>query len=364
MQKETFEKLQKLRERFDELQNMMADPDFIAQQDAYLKVVKESADLEDLAANFDAYKVNQKNLRENRELLEDTPASESEMQTLIKDEIAAEEAKESALEEKLLELLRPKDPRDDKNVIMEIRAGAGGDEAALFAADLYAMYSADCAGQGFALEVVDRSENEIGGFKEIVFMIEGKGAYSRLKYESGVHRVQRVPVTESGGRIHTSTVTVAVMPEVDEVELEINPKDLQIDTYRASGAGGQHVNKTSSAIRITHIPSGVVVTCQDQRSQHKNKDKAMRVLRSRLLEIEEEKRSSAIAGERRAQVGTGDRSERIRTYNFPQGRVTDHRIGLTLYKLEDILQGDLDMLIEPLTAAAQTEALITGEEVD
>lgn len=362
MQEQTLNKLKQLRERFDELQNMMADPSLMARQDEYLAVVKESAELGEIAEVFDAYLENQKTLEENRTLLEETPASESGMQALIREEIAKEQQTEEELEQKLLEELRPKDPRDERDVIMEIRAGAGGDEAALFAADLFEMYKSYCARQNFTLELVDSSENEIGGYKEVIFMVAGKGAFSKLKYESGVHRVQRVPVTESGGRIHTSTVTVAVMPEVDEVELEINPKDLQIDTYRASGAGGQHVNKTSSAIRITHLPTGLVVTCQDQRSQFKNKDKAMRVLRSRLLEMEEQKRSSAIAGERRAQVGTGDRSERIRTYNVPQGRVTDHRISLTLYRLDDILQGDLDALIEPLTAAERAQALLSEGE--
>lgn len=363
MQEETMAKLKQMRSRYDELQNMMADPALLAVHEEYLKVVKEAAELEAPAAVFDAYLKNLQTLEENRELLEATPASDSGMQALIREEIAAGREEEERLEQVLLEHLRPKDPRDSRDVIMEIRAGAGGDEAALFAAELYDMYKAYCERHDFGVDLVDCSENEIGGFKEVVFIVSGQGAFSRLKYESGVHRVQRVPVTESGGRIHTSTVTVAVMPEVAEVDLEINPKDLEIDTYRASGAGGQHVNKTSSAIRITHLPTGLVVTCQDERSQHKNKDKAMQVLRSRLLEMEEAKRTAAIADERKSQVGTGERSERIRTYNVPQGRVTDHRINLSLYRIDDILAGDLDPLIEPLTAAERSAAL-SGETED
>jgi peptide chain release factor 1 len=262
-----------------------------------------------------------------------------------------------ALEEKLKVLLLPKDPNDRKNVIVEIRGGAGGDEAALFAASLFRMYSMYAERKKWKTEIMNINETELGGLKEISFMIEGEGAYSRMKYESGVHRVQRVPDTEASGRIHTSTVTVAVLPEADEVELEINPNDLQTDTFRASGAGGQHVNKTESAIRITHIPSGIVVECQDERSQHKNREKALKILRSKLYEMEMEKQNAAIAAERKSQVGTGMRNERIRTYNYPQGRVTDHRIGLTLYRIEEILNGDMDELIEALITAAQAEKL-------
>ena len=262
-----------------------------------------------------------------------------------------------ALEEKLKVLLLPKDPNDRKNVIVEIRGGAGGDEAVLFAASLFRMYSMYAERKKWKTEIMNINETELGGLKEISFMIEGEGAYSRMKYESGVHRVQRVPDTEASGRIHTSTVTVAVLPEADEVELEINPNDLQTDTFRASGAGGQHVNKTESAIRITHIPSGIVVECQDERSQHKNREKALKILRSKLYEMEMEKQNAAIAAERKSQVGTGMRNERIRTYNYPQGRVTDHRIGLTLYRIEEILNGDMDELIEALITAAQAEKL-------
>ena len=272
---------------------------------------------------------------------------------------ARERAAESS--ERLKVLLLPRDPNDDKNVIVEIRGGAGGEEASLFAGVLYRMYSMYAEAKGWKCEVLNSNPTELGGFKEISFMIEGEGAYSRLKFESGVHRVQRVPETESQGRIHTSTVTVAVLPEAEDVDVEINPADLQIDTYRSGGAGGQHVNKTESAIRITHLPTGTVVECQDERSQYKNKDRAMKILRSRILEAEREKQHDAIAGERRAQVGTGDRSERIRTYNYPQGRVSDHRINLTLYKIEAILNGDLDELIDALITADTAEKLKSEE---
>ena len=272
---------------------------------------------------------------------------------------ARERAAESG--ERLKVLLLPRDPNDDKNVIVEIRGGAGGEEASLFAGVLYRMYSMYAEAKGWKCEVLNSNPTELGGFKEISFMIEGEGAYSRLKFESGVHRVQRVPETESQGRIHTSTVTVAVLPEAEDVDVEINPADLQIDTYRSGGAGGQHVNKTESAIRITHLPTGTVVECQDERSQYKNKDRAMKILRSRILEAEREKQHDAIAGERRAQVGTGDRSERIRTYNYPQGRVSDHRINLTLYKIEAILNGDLDELIDALITADTAEKLKSEE---
>ena len=285
----------------------------------------------------------------------------TEFKEMVLEELdsARERAAESS--ERLKVLLLPRDPNDDKNVIVEIRGGAGGEEASLFAGVLYRMYSMYAEAKGWKCEVLNSNPTELGGFKEISFMIEGEGAYSRLKFESGVHRVQRVPETESQGRIHTSTVTVAVLPEAEDVDVEINPADLQIDTYRSGGAGGQHVNKTESAIRITHLPTGTVVECQDERSQYKNKDRAMKILRSRILEAEREKQHDAIAGERRAQVGTGDRSERIRTYNYPQGRVSDHRINLTLYKIEAILNGDLDELIDALITADTAEKLKSEE---
>ena len=362
MQKETKEKLDRLSARYEELQIEMSNPEVLSNQERYLEIVKESSEIADTVTAYNEYKSIENDLEENKLLLEETPNSESEMISMIKDEISENEERIAQLEEELLESLRPKDPRDSRDVIMEIRAGAGGDEAALFASDLFEMYSAYAAERGYVLEIASEADNDIGGYKEIIFTLAGKGAFSRLKYESGVHRVQRVPETESGGRIHTSTVTVAVMAEVDEVEVDIDPNDLRIDVYRASGAGGQHVNKTSSAVRITHIPTNTVVAMQDERSQHKNKDKAMKILRARLYEMEEEKRSSEIAGERKSQVGTGDRSERIRTYNFPQGRVTDHRINLTLYKLNDVLAGDMDEIIDALITAERTESLLSGEE--
>ena len=283
--------------------------------------------------------------------------SDEEMKELAKEELNDSKKRIEELEQELKILLLPKDPNDDKNVIIEIRGGAGGEESALFANSLFRMYSMYAETKGWKTEVLNSNPTELGGFKEISFMITGDGAYSRFKFESGVHRVQRVPETESQGRIHTSTVTVAVLPEAEEVDLQISPTDLQIDTFRSSGAGGQHINKTESAIRITHIPTGTVVECQDERSQHKNKDKAMKILRSRILEAERAKQNEAIAGERKSQVGTGDRSERIRTYNFPQGRVSDHRIGLTLYKIEAIMNGDLDELIDALITADTAEKL-------
>ena len=359
IQDSTKERLDRLTARFEELQMEMSNPEVIMDQEKYREIVKESSDIQETVSTYSDYMKTLEELEENRELLIETPNSEHEMVTLIRDEIASGEVKLATLEAELLESMRPKDPRDQKDVIMEIRAGAGGDEAALFAANLYGMYSAYASNRGWKVEMATLSENDIGGYKEVIFTISGKGAFSALKYESGVHRVQRVPETESGGRIHTSTVTVAVMAEVDEVEIEIDQNDLRIDVYRASGAGGQHVNKTSSAVRITHLPTNTVVAMQDERSQHKNKDKAMQILRARLFQLEEDKRSAEISGDRASQIGTGDRSERIRTYNYPQGRVTDHRIGLTLYKLEDILAGDLAQVIEPLAAAARTESLLS-----
>ena len=300
--------------------------------------------------------MNKNTIEDSRAMLDD-PDTDKEFKEILQEEM--NEAKENIarIEEELKILLLPKDPNDDKNVIMEIRGGAGGDEAALFAGDLYRMYSMYAESKRWTIEVLSISEIGIGGIKEISFMIKGQGAYSRLKFESGVHRVQRVPETEAGGRIHTSTVTVAVLPEVEDVEVEINPDDLEIDTYRSSGAGGQHINKTESAIRITHKPTGLVVTCQDERSQHKNRESAMKMLRSKLYDIKQREQQSQIAADRKSQVGTGDRSERIRTYNFPQGRVTDHRIGLTLYKIEAIMNGDLDEIIDALITTDQSEKL-------
>jgi peptide chain release factor 1 len=350
------DRLEVIENRFEELNMRLADPSVMTDQEMYLKLMKEHTELSDVVEKFREYKSYVKAYEDARLMLDEKPDKELlEMIELEMDE--ARKGMEKA-EKELKILLMPKDPNDERNVIVEIRGGAGGDEAALFAAVLYRMYAHYAESKGWTVNVIDSNPTEIGGFKEIVFEIEGKGAYSRLKFESGVHRVQRVPATESSGRIHTSTATVAVLPEVDDVpEVEINPNDIEVDTYRASGAGGQHVNKTSSAIRITHLPTGIVVTCQDQRSQHKNRDKAMRVLKARLYEMAMQKHASELAENRKSQVGTGDRSERIRTYNFPQRRVTDHRIGFTLYQIDDFINGDMDELIDALITTEQTEKL-------
>ena len=321
--------------------------------------MKEYKNLTPIAEKYKEYEKTERETKEAEELL--NSALEKDFKEMVEEEYLAGKEKLSSLENELKILLLPKDPNDEKNVIMEIRGGAGGEEAALFAAELFRMYSMYAEKKGYKVEILSENETELKGIKEISFSIEGEGAYSRLKFESGVHRVQRVPETESQGRIHTSTVTVAVLPEVDEIDFEINPADLQIETHRSGGAGGQHVNKTESAIRIIHLPTGIVVDCQDERSQHKNKEKAMKILRSRIYESMREEREAKIAGERKSQVGTGDRSERIRTYNFPQGRVTDHRIGLTLYKLPQFMDGDLDEVIDALITTAQAEKLRAGE---
>ena len=351
-----FEKLSFIEKQHEELAAKISDPEVMQDMDNWRKLCKEHADMTPIVEKYKEYKAN-KNTIEDAEMMLDDPETDKEFKEMLNEEIKEAKANIERIEEELKILLLPKDPNDEKNVIVEIRGGAGGDEAALFAADLYRMYTMYAESKRWKTEILNLSEIGIGGIKEVSFMIEGQGAYSRLKFESGVHRVQRVPETESQGRIHTSTVTVAVLPEAEEVDFEINPADLQIDTFRASGAGGQHINKTESAIRITHIPTGVIVECQDERSQHKNKDKAMKVLRSRLYEAELQKQQDAIAADRKSQVGTGDRSERIRTYNFPQGRVSDHRIGLTLYKLEAIMNGDIDEIIDALITTDQSEKL-------
>lgn len=351
-----FEKIEIFNKRYNELNKKIYEPDIAANVDEYQKIMKEIRELEPVVLKYREYKDAKQAIEDSLELLGDSSA-DTELKELAQLEL--DEAKKSveALSDELKILLLPKDPNDERNVIVEIRGGAGGEESALFSGVLYRMYTMYAERKGFKTEIINANETELGGYKEISFMINGEGAYSRFKYESGVHRVQRVPETESQGRIHTSTTTVAVLPEADEVEMEINPKDLKIDTFRSSGAGGQHINKTSSAIRITHLPTGMVVECQDERSQYKNKDKAMKVLKSRLLQQKQEAQANAISAERKSQVGSGDRSERIRTYNYPQGRLTDHRIGLTLYKLEDILNGDLDEVIDSLTAADRAEKL-------
>ena len=350
-----FENLQTFENRLEELNLKLYDPETAADRDLYASLMKEYREIEPIVEAYREYRRCEKALREAKEMLEDS--SDRELRELAQAEVRENEGKLTALEEQIRILLLPKDPNDEKNVIVEIRGGTGGEEAALFAYDLYRMYLAYAESRGWKTEIVGLNETELGGFKEVSFLIDGAGAYSRLKFESGAHRVQRVPETETQGRIHTSAATVAVLPEAEDVEIEIDPKDLRIDTFRSSGAGGQHINKTSSAIRITHLPTGMVVECQDERSQYKNKDKAMKVLRARLLSEEREKVSAQVAEDRKNQVGSGDRSERIRTYNFPQSRVTDHRIGLTLYKLEEILAGNLDQVIDPLIAADRAAKL-------
>lgn len=350
------EKLEGIAERLAAVNAELCEPSVVNDQQKYAALMKEAKQLTPIVEKFCAYKTVKAENDEARAILDESGA-DRELRELAQAEWEETGEKLEKLNEELKILLLPRDENDDKNVIVEIRAGAGGEEAALFAGSLYRMYSMYAEAHGFKTEIINANETELGGFKEISFTVEGEGAYSRLKFESGVHRVQRVPETESQGRVHTSTATVAVLPEAEEVEFELDPADLQIDVFRSSGAGGQKVNKTSSAIRVTHLPTGMVVECQDERSQYKNKDKALKVLRSRLLEIEREKQSAEIAGERRSQVGTGDRSERIRTYNYPQGRVSDHRIGLTLYKIEQILNGDLDEIIDALITADTAEKL-------
>ncbi len=357
-----FEKLLQMEQKYEDINTQLSDPDVINDRDKYTAFMKEYKNLTPIVEAFRSYKATQAELDEAKELLADG-SLDAELKEMA--QLQLEEAKDQ-LEEQMQELkilLLPKDPNDDKNVIIEIRGGAGGEEASLFANSLYRMYSMYAESHRWKQEILNANPTELGGYKEISFSIEGEGAYSRMKYESGVHRVQRVPETESQGRIHTSTVTVAVLPEADEVELEINPADLKIDVFRASGAGGQHINKTESAVRITHLPTGVIVECQDERSQHKNKDKAMKVLRARLFETLQQEQTDKIASERKMQVGTGDRSERIRTYNYPQGRMTDHRIGLTLYRLESILNGDLDEIFDALATADQA-AKLAGQDHD
>lgn len=354
------EKLKGIKERYEQLTALLSDPAVIGDQSRYRELSKEQAGLTDIVNAYDEYMAADAEIESCRAMLEE--ADDAAMREMIHEELSGLSAKEHELSERLKVMLLPKDPNDDRDVIIEVRAGTGGEEAALFGADLLRMYTRYAERHGYKAELMNENYTEKGGVKEAVLSLQGKGAYSRMKFESGVHRVQRVPETESQGRIHTSAATVAVLPEAEDVEVDINPNDLQIDTYRSGGAGGQHVNKTESAIRITHIPTGLVVQCQDERSQHKNRDKAMRVLKSRLLELYQSKAAEAEADERKSQVGSGDRSERIRTYNFPQSRVTDHRIGLTLYKLEAFLDGDMDEVIDALILAERTRQLSSAEE--
>ena len=345
-------KLQAVANRFEELCAKSEQPDFYADPKKAAKLLREKNDLEPIVEAFHAYNLAQQNMLDAQELMADP-----EMREMCQEEYLAAKAAKESLYDQLQILLLPKDPNDDKNVIVEIRGGVGGEESALFAHSLFRMYSMYAAKMGWRIELMNYNETELGGVKEADFVINGQGAYSRMKYESGVHRVQRVPETESGGRVHTSTATVAVLPEMEEVDVQINPADIEMQVYRASGAGGQHVNKTSSAVRLIHKPSGIVVACQEERSQLQNREKCMRMLASKLYEIEQEKLSSEVTGMRRSQVGTGMRNERIRTYNFPQGRVTDHRIGLTIYKIDAFMDGDIDEVVNALATADQAEKL-------
>ena len=351
-----FEKLENVEKRYEELTKLISDPEVISNHEEWQKLMKEHASIEDVVSKFREYKKVKQSMEEAEELLHDP-----EMKELAEAEYYDAKDQLPKLEEELKFLLIPKDPDDDKNIICEIRAGAGGEEAALFAGTLFRMYSMYAEKKHWKLEVLNENETGLGGYKEISFMITGKGVYSRLKFESGVHRVQRVPDTESSGRIHTSTATVAVLPVVEDVEIEINPADIKMEVFRSSGAGGQHINKTSSAVRLIHEPTGIVVECQTERSQFQNRDNAMRMLRTKLYEIEKQKQDSEISNARKSQVGSGDRSEKIRTYNYPQGRITDHRIGMSIYQMENFLNGDLDEMIDNLIAADRAEKL-KGEE--
>lgn len=356
-----FDDLSQVKRRYEELAYRMTTPEAMNDPAAYAAMMREYKELTPLVEAYRSYTALQKEVDDEKALL-DAPTEDAAFNDMVQQELRENWQKLEDLEQKIRLLLLPKDANDEKSIIMEIRAGAGGEEAALFAHSLYRMYTMYAARQNWACSVISLNETELGGVKEITFSIEGPGVYSRLKFESGVHRVQRVPETETQGRIHTSTATVAVMPEAEEVELELNPKDLRIDTFRSSGAGGQHINKTSSAIRVTHLPTGTVVECQDQRSQYKNKDRALSILRARLYEQAIQEQAQAVAGQRRSQVGSGMRNERIRTYNFPQGRVTDHRIGLTLYKLDAVMNGELEELVEGLSLAEQRERLKRSED--
>lgn len=356
------DKVQAVENKFMDLEQQISDPSVIARQDEWQKLTKEHASLMPIVETFRKYKDITSTIDGDKEIIDD-PDSDDDLIAMAKEEMNGLTKEQANLEDQLHVLMLPKDPRDDKNVIMEIRAGAGGDEAALFAGDLFRMYMKYIEKQpGWKTSIISSNAPELGGFKEVVFSVEGSGVYGKLKYESGVHRVQRVPVTEAGGRIHTSTATVAVLPEAEDVEIDLNMDDVRVDYFRASGAGGQHVNKTSSAVRMTHIPTGMVVECQDERSQLENRAKALRVLKARLLDQAQQKADAELTEERRSQVGTGDRSERIRTYNFPQGRVTDHRINLTLYKLDNILNGDIDEFIQALAEARRAELMKEAED--
>jgi len=351
------DKLAEVEKRYTQLESLMSDPSLPGKAREYSKIAKERADLEELVTAYRDWKKTEQEIESNKELLGD---SDEALREMAKEELAQLRERKEQLEERLKYLLLPKDPNDSRNVLVEIRGGTGGDEAALFAAELARMYTRYAENRGWRVEIMSSNPTGLGGMKEIILSVEGKGAYSRLKFEGGVHRVQRVPVTEGSGRIHTSTVTVAILPEADEVEVDIDPKDLKVDVMRASGPGGQSVNTTDSAVRMTHIPTGLVVSCQDEKSQHKNRAKALKILRARLLEKKQAEQASEIAATRKLMVGSGDRSERIRTYNFPQGRITDHRINFTLYKLDRVIEGELEELIDALNTHYQAEALQAG----
>jgi len=353
------DKLESIEEKYEDLSHKISDPEVIADQSIWQKLMKEHSSLEPIVGKFREYKSVMKGIEDSKELLLDK--SDKDFEEMVRLELGELQEKKESLEEELKILLLPTDPNDEKNVIVEIRGAAGGEEAALFAGDLFRMYVRYAERMGWKVEMLSSNATDIGGYKEVIFEIEGRGAYSRLKYESGAHRVQRIPTTEASGRIHTSTSTVAVLPEAEDVDVEINMNDLRIDVFRSSGHGGQSVNTTDSAVRVTHLPTGFVVSCQDEKSQLKNKEKAIKILKSRLLELETQKHNAEIANDRKSQVGTGDRSERIRTYNFPQGRVTDHRIGLTLYQLDSFMDGDLDGMIDSLITNAQAEKLKGAE---
>ena len=351
-----FDKLEAVEKRYEEITKMISDPEVIANQSEWQKLMKEHASIEEIVLKYREYKKTKQTMEEAEEMMQD-----KELKELAEAEFYEAKEQLPKIEEELKILLIPKDPDDDKNIICEIRTGAGGDEAALFAGTLFRMYSMYAEKRRWSLEVLNENETGLGGYKEITFMVSGKGVYSRLKFESGVHRVQRVPDTESSGRIHTSTATVAVLPVVEDVEIEINPADIKMEVFRSSGAGGQHINKTSSAVRLIHEPTGIVVECQTERSQFQNRDNAMKMLRTKLYEIEKEKQDSEVANARKTQVGSGDRSEKIRTYNYPQGRITDHRIGMSIYQMENFLNGDIDEMVDNLIAADRAERL-KGEE--
>ncbi|HJC04371.1 MAG TPA: peptide chain release factor 1 [Candidatus Ligilactobacillus avistercoris] len=351
-----FDRLQMLADRYEELGGLLSDPDVIADTKRFTKLSKEMADLKETVEKYDRYKKVVQQIKDDEEML-DAGMDDDEMTAMVKEELAASKEEKERLEDEIKILLIPKDPNDDKNIIMEIRGAAGGDEASLFAADLFSMYSKYAERQGWKFQVIDKNQTEVGGFKEVAILISGNQVYSKLKYESGAHRVQRVPVTESAGRVHTSTATVVVMPEEEDVEIEIDPKDIRVDVYRSSGAGGQHINKTSSAVRMTHLPTGIVVAMQDERSQQQNRAKAMQILKARVYDYYATKEQNEYDENRKSAVGTGDRSERIRTYNYPQNRVTDHRIGLSLNKLDRIMNGELEEIIDALVLYDQTKAL-------